>query len=94
MRRGDLILHSLVRHMAEEAETDDMRWASTSVLLHRIYLVCTYVSGQVAPRLLRMPSLEGEIVSGILLGVEEIQRDNARTVRLSSHPRSLCIVGR
>lgn len=33
-----------------------------------IFLACIYVSGQVASRLLRMPSLVGEIFCGILLG--------------------------
>lgn len=33
-----------------------------------IFLVCIYVSGQIAARLLKMPDLVGEIVCGILLG--------------------------
>jgi len=33
-----------------------------------IFLVCIYFAGQVASRLLRMPSLVGEIIAGILLG--------------------------
>jgi hypothetical protein len=33
-----------------------------------IFLTCIYLSGQIASRFLRMPSLVGEIVCGILLG--------------------------
>jgi len=33
-----------------------------------IFFACIYVAGQIASRLLRMPSLVGEIVAGILLG--------------------------
>ena len=35
-----------------------------------LFLVVIYVSGQIASRLLQMPSLVGEIVAGILLGPE------------------------
>lgn len=33
-----------------------------------IFLVCIYIGGQIASRLLRMPNLVGEIIVGILLG--------------------------
>jgi hypothetical protein len=33
-----------------------------------IFFACIYVSGQIAARLLKMPSLVGEIICGILLG--------------------------
>lgn len=33
-----------------------------------VFLVCIYVSGEIAKRVFRMPSLVGEIFCGILLG--------------------------
>lgn len=33
-----------------------------------LFLVCVYVSGKIASRLLKMPDLVGEIICGILLG--------------------------
>lgn len=33
-----------------------------------VFLVCIYISGQIASRLLRMPDLVGQIICGILLG--------------------------
>jgi hypothetical protein len=33
-----------------------------------LFLTCIYISGQISQRLLRMPTLVGEIVVGILLG--------------------------
>lgn len=33
-----------------------------------IFLVCVYISGQIASRLFKMPDLVGQIICGILLG--------------------------
>jgi cytochrome b len=33
-----------------------------------MFMVCVYISGQIASRLFKMPDLVGEIIAGILLG--------------------------
>eukprot|EP00529_Nitzschia_sp_RCC80_P017252 CAMPEP_0113503518 /NCGR_PEP_ID=MMETSP0014_2-20120614/34200_1 /TAXON_ID=2857 /ORGANISM="Nitzschia sp." /LENGTH=814 /DNA_ID=CAMNT_0000398517 /DNA_START=405 /DNA_END=2849 /DNA_ORIENTATION=+ /assembly_acc=CAM_ASM_000159 len=71
---SDLALHRLFRMLAETT-TDGEDHSEFGVHityedLYRtiVYFVCIYVCGQFASAVLRMPSLVGEIFSGILLG--------------------------
>jgi hypothetical protein len=80
MRREDLILHRLYRALAEES-TDDgghgdndghsefgVHITYQDLYSTFVFFACIYVCGQIASGLLRMPSLVGEIICGILLG--------------------------
>jgi hypothetical protein len=79
MRREDLLLHRLYRALAEDVHTDDAHGGDehSEFGVHIVYedlyntivfFACIYVCGQIASRLLKMPSLVGEIICGILLG--------------------------
>lgn len=79
MRREDLILRRLYRALAEEG-TDDGDYGSDShsefgvhvtyedLYSTVVFFACIYICGQIASNLLKMPSLVGEIICGILLG--------------------------
>ena len=74
MRREDLILHRLYAAFADSdralAEDSEFGVHITYNDLYNtiVFFACIYVCGQIASSLLRMPSLVGEIICGILLG--------------------------
>lgn len=64
---------SLYRRMAETEGDDGHSEFGVHITYEDLYgtvvfLCCTYVAGEFAKRVLRMPSLVGEIFCGILLG--------------------------
>ena len=73
MRREDLILHRLYRALAEEGGDDSHSEFGVHITYEDLYntivfFACIYICGQIASGLLKMPSLVGEIICGILLG--------------------------
>jgi hypothetical protein len=77
MRRGDLVFHRLYRLLAEDAGDDHGDDEHSEFGVHITYeelyatvvfFACIYICGQIASGVLKMPSLVGEIICGILLG--------------------------
>ena len=64
-------LYDVARRLSASSEgpsVDDTHITYEDLYASIIFFACIYVGGQIASRLLRMPSLVGEIVVGILLG--------------------------
>lgn len=75
MHREDLMLNTLYRALAgDEDHTDDghsefgVHITYEDLYSTILFFACIYICGQIAASLLKMPSLVGEIICGILLG--------------------------